>query len=1296
MWFTVDTGASKTIVSDKIFEQFSEGTKNSIISDHKLLSQANGEQLNESGKLKVQLQMGNFSIQHEVYIANITDEVLLGIDCANTIDILTSEHRVEIDGKSVPCIHVKEESSYIRKVIAVEDNDIPAFSEAILEVKCDNFDHEHKTYITQPMASKSIIMANSVVDKTQNNNRFYVRVLNPGKQETIHKNTVLGYLEPCEVLTTILNKEDNSQVNNTQSVKRVQLNQANSIEYIMPMRQVSHNTVNDLCIPAHLETLYKSTEKEWGYADRQKLLNTLIKYQDCFSKHETDLGLTHLVQHSIDTGTAKPVKQPPRRPPMALAGEETAAIEKMLSQGVIRESSSPWASPIVLVKKKDGKIRTCIDYRQLNKVTRKDAFPLPKVQECLDALSGSAIFTTLDLTSGYHQVSIKESDIPKTAFVSARKGLFEFVSAPFGLCNMPATFQRVMELALRGLQWTTCLIYLDDVIIMGRNFSEHLFRFEQVLERIKEANFKLKSEKCHLFQKEVTFLGHVVSEKGVKPDPRNIEKSLKWRVPQNVSEVKQFLGLCSYYRRFIRNFSMIAKPLNDLTRKESKLKWTDNCQTAFDELRAHLIGPDIMAYPVDDGNYILDTDASDYALGAVLSQIQSGQEKVIAYASRSLSKSEKNYCVTDKELLAVVYFVEYFRHYLLGREFLVRSDHQALRWLFTLKEPKGRVARWLETLSAYHFSIEYRPGKKHTNADSLSRCYIAEPCKCPSGNQTLKCGPCKKCKKKTEEMQSSWIEPNKTISRINTNKYKLKVNDILQLLMMINIFSITVCLKMNSYVTKCTVYVDKTWQKCKEKCIRFLCYKYQALTLWYYSNRCLRLRQVRIWAYGHTKEELRKLQRNDRNISKLLKWKESSGRPYGPEVTSSGPEVRHYWLYWTSLELHDGLLFKRTNHHNGMPNHKQLIVPKAIRDEIIQQMHNAVLSGHLGRRKTVEKILQQFYWYELRQDVEHWIKMCKVCAANKGLNQKPRAYPGDMRVGAPLDRLSVDILGPLPITSRGNRYILVVIDGFSKWMEAYPVPDQTAETCAAEVVNNFISRFGCPLDIHTDQGRNFESELFKELCRLLEIRKTRTTPRRPQGNGQVERMNRVLIKMIRAFLKGEQRNWDVNLSLLSSAYRSTPNETTGFTPNMLMLGREVNQPILTNLSNNHNTLPEYVNTLRDKLNKAHEITREHLQKSMKRHTSNYDGKGMMFKYKPGDPVWILNEDRREGFAPKLQMTYTGPYIIYRKLNELDYEIQYDAKGNRKILHYNKLKPYDCTVTENWVNIAQRKIRKKVD
>ena len=326
---------------------------------------------------------------------------------------------------------------------------------------------------------------------------------------------------------------------------------------------------------------------------------------------------------------------------------------------------------------------------------------------------------------------------------------------PFGLNNAASTFQRTMELALQGLQWVTCLIYIDDVIVFGKDFDEHMQTLEEVLDRIKKAGLKLKANKSYLLQKEVIFLGHVVSGEGIKPSPTNVTKVVDWPTPKTAKQVKQVVAMASYYRHYVRNFAITARPMVDLTKKEKKFLFSEACENAFNSLKRALISADVMGYPLNEaGEFILDVDASDLGIGAVLHQVQGGKETVIAYASRSLNKAEANYCITEKELLAARYFIEYFPQYLPGRRFLVRSDHQSLVWLFQLKEPRGKIARWIEILSQYDFAIQYRPGKKQPHCDALSRCENPRACDCPQQDtmETLKCGPCRKCVKRAQDM----------------------------------------------------------------------------------------------------------------------------------------------------------------------------------------------------------------------------------------------------------------------------------------------------------------------------------------------------------------------------------------------------------------------------------------------------------------------------------------------------------------------------------------------------------------
>jgi transposase InsO family protein len=342
----------------------------------------------------------------------------------------------------------------------------------------------------------------------------------------------------------------------------------------------------------------------------------------------------------------------------------------------------------------------------------------------------------------------------------------------------------------------------------------------------------------------------------------------------------------------------------------------------------------------------------------------------------------------------------------------------------------------------------------------------------------------------------------------------------------------------------------------------------------------------------------------------------------------------------------------------------------------------------------VEKLLRNFYWFSVREDAAIYIARSDVCASIKPPHKVPRAPLGTMPVGGVLDRLSTDILGPFPESEMGNKYVLTVSDHFTKWVEIFAVPDQTAITCANKILNEVIARFGCPLDLHSDQGRNYESHVFAELCKLLEIRKTRTASGNAKCNGQTERFNRTLVRMIKAYMRGEQNKWDENLGCLAAAYRATPHETTGFSPNLLMLGREVRLPaeIMFGTGKAHpdeevSSYGDYVSKLRERFQKAHDITRTHLQAAANRRKEYYDAKCSLNKYQRGSMVWILSDITQLHITPKLRHAYEGPYLIIQKLNDLDYRVQLNARGKNKIVHHNRLKPYQGDTYLPWARSA---------
>ncbi|KAL5506599.1 hypothetical protein EMCRGX_G008281 [Ephydatia muelleri] len=663
-------------------------------------------------------------------------------------------------------------------------------------------------------------------------------------------------------------------------------------------------------------------------------------------------------------------------------------------------------------------------------------------------------------------VEVAPEDREKTAFVTPY-GLFQFRVMPFGLTNAPATFQRLMERVLAGLHWTTCLIYLDDILIFSATVQQHFTRLREIFDRLKQAGLKIKPSKCLLLQKSIKYLGHVVSEHGIKTDSDKTRCIADWPTPSCLQDLKQFLGLASYYRRFVRNFAAIVAPLVKLTEKGHVWHWSSDCDAAFLQLKERLVTSPILGYPVFNQPFMVDTDASGEGLGAVLSQYVSGVERVIAFASRSLSKAERKYCATRREMLALVWAIKHFRPYLYGRRFTVRTDHASLRWLQSFHEPEGQVARWLECLSEYDFEVVHRPGTKHTNADALSRM------------------PCPQC----------------------------------QL----------------SFPQVCTMQSD-------------------------------------VWLPCWTLDELAEEQRQDSSIGQVIQWMENDSIPrVFPKHLSSHTQA--LWAQSSYLVLQNGVLYRRWEDVpcKGLHRRLQLVLPPTLVPVLLEALHSSIRGGHFGTSKTLAKVRERFYWVGQRKDVAAWCSGCLSCASRKPPPAKLRAPLQLDPAVRPLQRVAMDIMGPLPETSRGNKYILVIADYFTKWSEAYPIPNMEAITVAKCLVNEFICRFGVPEQLHSDQGRNFE-------------------------------------------IVDAERDWDVQLPLLMFAYRTSMHETNGVTPFEMMFGREVVLPehLMFNLPVSTEQVlqegVEYVDYLKKRFQLVHQYVRQNAQKGMQRQKTGYDQK----------------------------------------------------------------------------------------
>ena len=468
---------------------------------------------------------------------------------------------------------------------------------------------------------------------------------------------------------------------------------------------------------------------DWDPELLNKARQLFRDYAHIFALDSLDMGHTSMVKHKIRLDNYTPFKERYCRIPPNFFDEVKNHLKEMIEVGAIRKSSSPWASAVVLVRKKDGSLQFCIDLRKLNARTIKDAYSLPRIDETLDCLGGATIFTSLDLKSGYWQVEMEEDSKPLTAFTVGPLGFYECERMPFGLTNAPATFQCLMENCLGELHLSWCIIYLDDIIVFSDNPADHLQRLQGVFAKLDKAGLKLKPSKCEFFKTKITYLGHVVSSQGIELDPKKVETVKNWTVPKTVTDVRSFLGFMNHYRRFIKGYANVARPLNILVsgenanRKKALIEWTDECQTAFDKLKELCTSAPVLAYADYKKPFQLQTDTSDLGLGAVLYQRDGeNHQRVIAFASRSLSNTERNYPAHKLEFLALKWAItDRFHEYLYGGQFDVYTDNNPLTYILTSAKLDATGQRWVASLANYDFRIFYKSGKTNVEADALSR-----------------------------------------------------------------------------------------------------------------------------------------------------------------------------------------------------------------------------------------------------------------------------------------------------------------------------------------------------------------------------------------------------------------------------------------------------------------------------------------------------------------------------------------------------------------------------------------------
>lgn len=870
--------------------------------------------------------------------------------------------------------------------------------------------------------------------------------------------------------------------------------------------------------------------------DKSRLRELISEFGPAFSTSGTDIGHCEVIKHRVSTGDAAPVYRRAYRIPYSKRDEMERQVNELLDAEIIEHSTSPWGAPALLVEKPDGSYRFVVDYRDLNRVTRIDPYPLPNILETLSELGSARFFTVVDMASGYWQIEMHEHDKEKTAF-NTPSGHYQWRRMPMGLVNSAAVWQRTADVILAGLLGKVCHVYLDDIIVYSSSFEDHLNDLRNVFQRVRAAGLKLKPSKCQFLRPEVRYLGHIVSAEGVRPDPSKIQCVQEFPEPRTKTEVRQFLGLLSYYRRHIPQFAEQARPLTQLTTKKP-FSWGEEEQAAFSAMKRKLTEAPLLKFPDFSRPFTLATDASKVAVGAVLSQEFDGKEHPVAYASRQLNPAEQKYGATEQECLAVVWSVRHFRCFLYGRHFKIVTDCQPLKWLMNARDPSSRLARWNLLLQEYDYEVIHRAGKTNQNADTLSR---------------------------------------------------------------------------------------------------------------------MPVRALDIFVPSVEEARMKREQFDDPGVQKIVK-----------SLKAGDGEGQYY--------VDDGGLLRFREKAGGGTG--RLVVPASMKGELLRVHHDAPYAGHSGARKTRQRIGMTYFWPGMRRDVLDYCRKCPSCALHKTPKNRKRA-PLQVfeELSAPFQRTAMDIVGPLPTTTAGNKYILVFVDHLSRYAEAFPLADQKAETVARVFVEGVVLRHGVPEQLLTDQGTNFVSRVMKEVYDLLGIKKLQTTAYHPECNGAVERLNQTLVTMLSHYVAHDQRDWDRWLPFAVHAYNTAVHEGTNETPFFLLHGRDAAIPSIVGETPrmHYNTMEDYRAELAQRLSVSHKLAYEALNKAAEKRKSRLDKRSQDAGFQIGDRVYVKVESQARGLAKKLAPKWKGPFRVVEKLSDVTCRIRGIRMKDEKIVNVNKLK-----------------------
>ena len=1010
---------------------------------------------------------------------------------------------------------------------------------------------------------------------------------------------------------------------------------------------------------------------------------------EAFSKNNKDIGHTQLIEMEIDTGDSLPVAQSPYTLPLKHYDWVRQEIETLEKSGVIERSLSRWASPVIVVPKKSApdeppRRRLCVDYRKVNalqpEVKRTDKgtgclslYPLPKIDEMFSKLGGATIFSTIDLRSGYYHIGLTRESRAKSAFV-VPMGKWQFKRTPFGLSQAPAYFQLLIDKVLMGCSGFT-MGYLDDIIIFSKTEEEHLQHLEEIFIRLRKFGLKMKREKCSFFKKHIQYLGHLVSEDGFEPLPEKLESIRKMPAPRTAKEVKQFLGLIGYYRKFVQRFADISRPLTKLTRHNVVFEWTDQCSKAFNHLRELLMKYPILRYPDPKQGYILYTDASGIGWSGILTQEhldKKGKSKnhPICYVSGQFRGSQLNWAALTKEAYAIYMSVHRLSFYVTDAEVTIRSDHLPLKKFLNKQTMNLKVNNWVVELEQFRLHLEWIPGTRNLLADSLSHLLDVVP-------------DAQKTKEPDDQEFGSYcfedLEPAKVMEKVSTEVIELMDNSEYQNDLQESQKSqekpgeSEISIEEKKTQDSYSEFPEHSQNSRTESAVKTFEIKFEekpteTRTLLSGSecqedSQKSRVSQcVEITEHENLKEiklplkpkQLQQLQKNDtycRDVAKKLHKDTELQKIF---INEEGVLYR--------LWIEDGRTFKC------------ILVPQVLHDFMIILAHD--YSGHNGSRRTYNCLKRQYYWPGIQKQIFRHCKKCKECVLqNQG--QPEKSFGHFDSPDLPMEFICMDLVGPIhPPSSRGNKYVLTVIDMLTGFTIAVPIKNKNTETICDAYRDNIYCFFGGSSRMLTDNGSEFKNKEMQEVCDTLGLKHIFSPVYTPQSNGRLEGWHRFFKACIAKHIHGGGVEWNELVPLAVSAYNFFPCQSSKESPFILMFGRDPIMPVAKLLEPKPRYYGERGSALKmDTLRRLYTIVVQNICNAREKLPKKEEEP---HKFKVNDMVLVKDPDAAV-FEPRYQPNFRVTAIFGN--NRIEVQDERGHKSVRRSAHVKYIAPSEKVVNQ---------------